>query len=154
MARFYSAARGGFFDESIHGARGAKGSKIPKDAVEVAQADYEALLAEQAAGKSILAVNGAPVAGVRVATAEELLASVRRQRDRDLGKTDWTQAGDALNATQRKSYAAYRQQLRDLPKKVEEAIAAGTDPKTVPYPRPPALQRPAPRSGGGVTAIQ
>jgi hypothetical protein len=47
-------------------------------------------------------------------TIEELAASVRRQRDALIAKTDWTQAADVPQATKDK-WAPYRQALRDVP---------------------------------------
>ena len=43
-------------------------------------------------------------------------SQVRNQRDQLLAQSDWTQMADSpLSAEQKAAWAAYRQQLRDLP---------------------------------------
>ena len=53
------------------------------------------------------------------AAAQDLdLSGVRQQRDSILKRTDWTQiAAAALGAHTAEEWAAYRQELRDLPSK-------------------------------------
>ena len=53
------------------------------------------------------------------AAAQDLdLSGVRQQRDSILKRTDWTQIADAaLGAHTAEEWAAYRQELRDLPSK-------------------------------------
>lgn len=56
MNMLYSKTTGGFYSTEVH-------SYIPEDAVTVVQADYEALLADQASGSVIMAdANGKPIA--------------------------------------------------------------------------------------------
>ena len=56
---FYSKQTGGFYDRAIHG------NNIPADAVDVADAEYRALMEAQASGKCIQSdANGYPVAVV------------------------------------------------------------------------------------------
>jgi hypothetical protein len=44
------------------------------------------------------------------------LSQVRNQRDQLLAQSDWTQMADSpLSDEQKAAWAAYRQQLRDLP---------------------------------------
>lgn len=53
---------------------------------------------------------------------ERELTELRRERDRRLAASDWTQLADApLTDKQRSAWAAYRRKLRDLP----EAAGAG-----------------------------
>ncbi len=144
MAIFYSKSRGGFFDEALHGVKGTKGSKIPKDAVEVTPEDHAALMEAQADGDRILVgEGGAPVAGVYVPSNEEILAQLRARRDRDLVGSDWTQISDnSLSDAQRQAWAVYRQALRDYIALVEAAIADEEDPFGVAYPTPPQVTAP------------
>lgn len=59
-------------------------------------------------------------------------SAVRAQRDGLLARSDWTQIPDTpLSAEERAAWAAYRQQLRDLPD-------SGPDPDAVVWPEPPA----------------
>lgn len=63
---------------------------------------------------------------------EALWAALRRERNRRLTLSDWTQIADAsLDQTSRDAWAAYRQALRDLPEQTE-------DPRQVAWPAPPA----------------
>ena len=56
MAKFYSAIEGGFFDDAIHAA-------LPSDAVALDPATYDQLIADQGAGKMIVASgDGTPIA--------------------------------------------------------------------------------------------
>lgn len=62
--------------------------------------------------------------GWRVETPEELAARswapVRRQRDRLLAQSDWSQLPDApLSERHRAAWRVYRQQLRDVPQTFE-----------------------------------
>lgn len=135
MQHFFSPSTGGFYSDVIHGPRklpqpqteqeieaGKRprmapnpGCAIPADAVEVSEEAYAALMEAQAAGAAIITRNGGPAAGERVPDPAELEAARRRQRDRLLAESDWTQLPDSpLSAEQRLAWAAYRQALRDL----------------------------------------
>jgi len=61
---------------------------------------------------------------------EYALIPIRRERDALLMGCDWTQVADAPVDT--KAWAAYRQQLRDLPATIEDAA------QPVEWPTPPA----------------
>jgi len=51
---------------------------------------------------------------------DSLGRALRRARDRELRKTDWTQLADApITANKRVEWANYRQQLRDLPSQAD-----------------------------------
>jgi hypothetical protein len=53
----------------------------------------------------------------------DALQNLRNERTKRLAESDWTQMADApLTQAQRKTYAAYRQQLRDLPEKTENLL--------------------------------
>lgn len=57
---------------------------------------------------------------------------IRRERNRKLSETDWTQFPNSpLSQEQRDEWAVYRQSLRDLPSTV-------TDPTNVAWPTPPS----------------
>lgn len=60
----------------------------------------------------------------------KILESVRVERDALLAKSDWTQIFDA--PVDAKAWAAYRQQLRDLPATIEDST------QPVEWPTPPA----------------
>lgn len=134
MPRFYSPSNNAFYSEALHGARqipaeqSAKDKKagkrpamidnpacmIPADAVPVTEQRFETLLAAQGEGKEIVEVRGKPVARDFTPDAEELLAARRRQRDRLLAASDWTQLADANPMPGKLVWAEYRQALRDL----------------------------------------
>lgn len=51
------------------------------------------------------------------------LEGLRHERDRALRESDWTQLADApLSPTERQVWAEYRQDLRSLPERAEEAM--------------------------------
>ena len=134
MGRFYSPSTGGFYSEAVHGAReiaqpqserearAGKRAKtlpnpkcrIPDDAIPVESARYEQLMDAQRAGKAIVVRGGKPVAIDPVASVEERIAAQRRQRDRLLAASDWTQLPDTLadDPLLKASWAAYRASLR------------------------------------------
>ena len=51
------------------------------------------------------------------ATDEQKWEQIRSWRDRELAATDWTQLDDA--PCDKTAWAAYRQQLRDLPEQIK-----------------------------------
>lgn len=134
--RYFSPSTGGFYSEAIHGARQLaepqterqkKAGKrpvmtenpdcrIPADAVPIDPVRYQQLFDAQAQGMEIVVRGGKPVAVERSPSAEELAAGRRRDRDRKLAASDWTQLADALlDQPERKTaWASYRQALRDL----------------------------------------
>lgn len=135
MNRYYSPSKNAFFSEALHGARqipaeqSAKDKKagkrpvmidnpactLPEDAVPVTEERYRTLLAAQGEGKEIVEVRGKPVARDFEPNADELLITRRRQRDRLLAASDWTQLPDSpLTSEVRSAWASYRQALRDL----------------------------------------
>lgn len=136
MAIYFSPSRAAFYDEAIHGAieiekpqtkretkagkRPAKtlnpDCKIPDDAVLISDAEHEALMAEVAKGKMIAARGKRPIAVDQVRSTEEVMETRRRQRDRLLAASDWTQLADTFADDQslKANWADYRQQLRDL----------------------------------------
>jgi hypothetical protein len=90
-------------------------SRIPAGATEISPARFEELMAAQAGGAVIVLRGGKPVATPRVLSEEEHRAAIRRERDRRLAASDWTQLPDSpLSDEQRAEWAAYRQALRDL----------------------------------------
>lgn len=63
---------------------------------------------------------------------ESAFAALRFERDKMLGKSDWTQMPDSpLSDNKKSEWATYRQQLRDLP-------ANTSDPLSPNYPSPPS----------------
>lgn len=146
--RFFSPSTGGFYSEAIHGARqiaapqtareikagkrpqmiGNPECTIPADAVPVSEQRFAELMAAQADPESvrqIIAVAGKPMAADRVTDLEERIAARRRQRDRLLAESDWTQLSDASPVGGARAWGVYRQALRDLD-------MAGTDWPVVP----------------------
>lgn len=135
MTRYYSPSKNAFYSEALHGARqipaeqSAKDRKagkrpvmidnpactLPEDAVPVTEERYRTLLAAQGEGKEIVEVRGKPVARDFEPNADELLITRRRQRDRLLAASDWTQLPDSpLFTEDRMAWANYRKALRDL----------------------------------------
>ncbi len=112
---------------------------IPDDAIEISAEEHAALMSELSNGK-ILSVGsgGKPAAVDPVRSVEDQLAAIRRRRTRELAKSDWTQAPDALTAAKRKAWAQHRQLLRDLPALVEKALAEGKGFDSVEWPEAPA----------------
>lgn len=102
--------------------------RIPDDAVEVSDADYSVLMIAQSAGKRIVAnSDGYPVSQDQ--PPDVLAARARDRRDTLLSASDWTQLADA--PVDQAAWAAYRQQLRDVP--LQENF-----PETVAWPPAPA----------------
>lgn len=101
---FYSKSTGGFYAESIHGARTVEmittdpdtgktldcwnepnpDCKIPADAVEITADDHAALMAGQSMGKRIVAdINGSPVLADQPApTPAQIWERIKVERDR------------------------------------------------------------------------
>lgn len=100
--------------------------RLPADAVEISAERHAELMAAQADGKTWRAgADGLPEIVERVRPVEEVLAAARASRDRQLAATDWTQLPDALTAAKRKAWAEHRKHLRELPARIEQAIADG-----------------------------
>jgi hypothetical protein len=135
MSRFFSPSTGGFYSEAVNGPRRIEGElsarerkagkrapmidnprcTLPADAVEIGEERYGQLMQAQAEGKAITVLGGRPVAVERVPDAAERDQSRRRERDRRLAASDWTQLPDSpLDAAARTAWALYRQALRDL----------------------------------------
>lgn len=135
MNYYFSAATGGFYSDQFHGPReiaeeqtekekkaGKRprmlpnpDTRVPADAIVITQERWEELMQAQAAGKVIQAVGGRPVAVDAQPNAEALAAARRKERDRRLAASDWTQMADSpLDAATKLAWAEYRQQLRDL----------------------------------------
>ena len=60
---------------------------------------------------------------------DDFFVKLRRERDRFLAASDWTQAADA--PVDAKAWSAYRQALRDLPETIKDPTAE------VEWPTPP-----------------
>jgi hypothetical protein len=99
--------------------------RLPTDAVEVSDTDHAAMMTAQAEGREItVGTNGLPVATAPQMSAEQLLAMVRKKRDRALAASDWTQAGDSpLDAAKKLLWAEHRKALRDLPSFIEAKLS-------------------------------
>lgn len=112
MAKFFSPAARSFYDDQIHGTAG-----IPLDALPITDEQHRLLLEAQADGRVIAVAGGEVVAEEpQPPTTGQLLAALRRKRDRLLRESDFTQIPDApLSADARAAWATYRQALRDLP---------------------------------------
>lgn len=128
MSIHYSAATGGFYDDTIHEA-------LPGDAMLISAGQYRKLLDGQMQGLMIGPDDtGAPVLlQPTPPTQEQLLAAMRAERDRGLRASDWTQMADSpLSSAAREEWRLYRQALRDLP-------ATITNPASIDWPTPPDL---------------
>lgn len=85
-------------------------------AVEVTQAQYDALMAENDLGKTLIMGPGdVPIAvdPADLLTSDEKLAGIRERRNRLLQETDWTQLPDTTADTV--LWSIYRQVLRNIP---------------------------------------
>ena len=72
---------------------------------------------------------------------------LRAERNRRLAATDWTQLADAhLSQEKKDAWAAYRQELRDLPDEL-------TDPLTVEWPLDPTQIPPTPVTGSRLSSL-
>lgn len=112
MALFYSASTGGFYDDNIHDK-----SKIPSDAVTITEDQHQVLLADQSAGKIIVADSkGEPRSKDRPApTYDELAASARVKRDMLIAGTDHLVMPDyPISTDLLAKVKVYRQALRDI----------------------------------------
>lgn len=110
MKKFSPTARG-FFDDNIH-----TGEQIPADALEISDAEYEALFAGQSLGKLIVpGLGGRPVVvDPPPLSSNAVEVRIRAVRDILLALCDWTQVRDVPAETAAK-WEPYRQALRDLP---------------------------------------
>ena len=89
--------------------------KIPADAVAITEAQWRELMDAQANGMAIDTSGKKPVAVEPTIDEAARVEARRRQRDRLLSDSDWTQLPDSpLDAVTRKAWADYRQALRDL----------------------------------------
>lgn len=112
MALFYSASTGGFYDDNILHKR-----KIPIDAVTITEDQHQVLLADQSAGKIIVADSkGEPRSKDRPAPAyDELAASARVKRDVLIAGTDYLVMPDyPISTDLLAKVKVYRQALRDI----------------------------------------
>lgn len=85
-------------------------------AVEVTQTQYDALMAENVLGKTLIMGPGnVPIAvdSADLLTSDEKWAGIREQRNRLLQESDWTQLPDST--ANKVLWTIHRQALRDLP---------------------------------------
>ena len=114
MKTYYDPATNGFYHEEVHGAREVPAPQsareanagkrpvmvpnpdclIPATAVPIKPAEFDRLMAEQAAGKRITVSGDKPVAVVEQHDEQERQILRRVKRDRILVQTDWTQLPD------------------------------------------------------------
>lgn len=104
------------------------GGVVPSGAIELSADQIEPVAAALAEGKRIVKKGGGfEILGI---TTEQQWAHVRMRRNILLAQSDWTQLADAPVASPA-TWAAYRQELRDLP-------SVNADPAAVAWPLPPA----------------
>jgi hypothetical protein len=114
----------------------------------------------------LLTENGADPDSFRPAKAEDgsvtlvpnpdwYWTQLRAERNRRLAATDWTQLADAhLSQEKKDAWAAYRQELRDLPDEVTESMLVVTSPSdSVPWPLDPTQIPPTPVTGSRLNGI-
>jgi len=106
----------------------------------------------------LLTENGADPDSFRPAKAEDgsvtlvpnlewYWTQLRAERNRRLAATDWTQLADAhLSQEKKDAWAAYRQELRDLPDEL-------TDPTQVEWPLDPTQIPPTPVTGSRLSGL-
>lgn len=91
--------------------------RLPEDAVAITDACHAELMQGQAEGRMIVwdEAQAAPVLVDRPVDHEALLASVKKERDRLLRESDWTQLADnELTKAERAAWKAWRQEVRKL----------------------------------------
>lgn len=102
---------------------------IPEDAFEVSDADYDALMEAQSAGRMIMidpANDRSLVAAERLITDDQIMTRLRRRRNAALRNSDWTELPRVrLHEADIKRWEAYRDALRDLPAKAAAALKDG-----------------------------
>lgn len=124
---YFSPGSSGFYDDAIH-------ASVPSDAVPITAERHRQMMDAQSDGLIIGAgEGGGPVAIERPApTSEQAMAELRKQRNRLLVASDFSQFPDApLSEDDRAAWRIYRQDLRDLPQHV-------TDPLAVEWPAAPS----------------
>lgn len=135
MTYYYAAETGGFYSDDIHGPRQIAQAqtpaeikagkralmidnpdcKVPASAIAITKERWQELMAAQAKGMAITAVGGKPVAVEPTISIEQQIIVRRRQRDKLLAASDWTQMADSpLGEASKAAWAVYRQALRDL----------------------------------------
>ncbi len=132
MGIFWSTARCGFFDDTLH-------HTLPDDAFEIDAELHASLLEAQSNGEII---QGSELGDVISAPPNferaTFLEHIRRLRKAALIDSDWTQLTDApVTAAKAKAWAAYRLKLRDLPDLVSKQLDHGVDAKTIKLPKKP-----------------
>lgn len=81
------------------------------------------------------------------ANLDQAWTALRAERNRRLAASDWTQLADAhLSQEKKDAWAAYRQELRDLPDETQ-------DPTQVTWPLDPTQQPPVPVTGSRLDNI-
>lgn len=139
---YYLAAKNEIYRDDLHGPReimiddpifdkkkAAKGvvamkvaapnpkTKLPPEAVEITQEKYAEVMDGHRKGQDIVAgPDGQPMLADRPGpTPEQIVASVRAERNALLTASDWTQMPDApLDAMAKANWAHYRKALRDV----------------------------------------
>lgn len=106
MQRFYSPSMNGFYSDDIH--RTARDR--PADCIPISHDEWQKLLNENAAGSDIVYENGQLFTRARQIT----MHVIRSKRNKLLLASDWSQLADVPDAI-KQEWAAYRQQLRDIP---------------------------------------
>jgi|11BtaG_2_1085332.scaffolds.fasta_scaffold06875_2 uncharacterized protein (UPF0297 family) len=101
--------------------------------IEITQDQYNELVTRQSVEDVKQYIDGViSDAPATVASEDDLREIIRRQRNKLLAASDWTQANDSpLSASKRTEWATYRQALRDLP-------ANTTDPANPTWPTKPS----------------
>ncbi|WP_293372248.1 tail fiber assembly protein [Nevskia sp.] len=124
----------GFYSSDVHGERLIEGSpnpdtRIPPGAVEISD-EMHAAWVSNTMGQRL--VDGDLVAYTRPVSIPSL-AAVRRQRNALLAGSDWTQLPDVpLSVETRAAWAAYRQDLRDVPATLSDPPTAAPTWPTAP----------------------
>ena len=113
--------------------------RLPDDAIEVSEGDYEALFADQARGMMIVAgAGGAPQTQERPIDRAHVIAGIRRRRNAALRASDWTELPKArLSTSEKAQWKTYRDALFDFPALATKALDAGTPLDQIIMPTPP-----------------
>lgn len=118
MRRFFGTYDENGFYTAFYSTDVWKEEDIPKEnCIEISREEWqEALSGEYKVVNGAHTYNTEPVS----IPVEQLYESLRRQRNKLLLESDWTQLADApLTSDKKQEWATYRQALRDLPNTVD-----------------------------------
>jgi hypothetical protein len=100
--------------------------RLPDDAMEIAPERHTQLMRDQADGRRIVpGADGMPVSVARESGPADLVAAVKKERNRLLKESDWTQMADnELSKDSRAAWKAWRRAVRETARRFEANASA------------------------------